>query len=54
MFIAVLFAIVKTQKLPKCPSTGRTDNLCIHTIEFYKSMKTDYCYKQYYGLISQS
>ena len=41
MFIAALFTIPKTQKQPKCPSTGDwiKKRCCIYTMEYYSAIK---------------
>ena len=41
MFIAVLFAIARTWKQPRCPSTGEwIKKLCyIYTTEYYSAME---------------
>ena len=41
MFIAALFAITKTWKQPKCPSTGEwiQKMWCIYTMEYYSAIK---------------
>ena len=43
MFIAALFAIVKTWKQPKCPSTKEWIKKMwyIHTMEYYSAIKKD-------------
>ena len=42
MFIAALFAVVKTRKQPKCPSTDewiKKSGTYIHTMEYYSAIK---------------
>ena len=41
MFIAALFAVAKTQKQPKCPSTEEWIKKMwyIHTMEYYSAVK---------------
>ena len=43
MFIAALFAIAKTWKQPKCPSTeeGIKKMWYIYTMEYYSSLKKE-------------